>query len=79
MKTTLRVDKGVEYEFSDEESYEGHQFISFKKVSSYKENKKYQNLTIKPEHWEQFVAWLSMEILESKAEPGATPKDDVPF
>ena len=58
MKERLEIDNRIAYEFSDEEEYQGKKFVSFKKITIFKDQKKYQNLTIKPEHWAAFEEWI---------------------
>ena len=67
MKKILKIDDKLEYEFDDEAEYKGFTFISFKKVTTFKDKKDYQNLTIKKEHWGAVVTWLS-EIIKEKAD-----------
>jgi len=64
--------EGVVFEFDDKAEYEGTTFISFKKITTFKEQKKYQNLTIKQKHWPAFKNFLKEIIGESK-------HDDEPF
>ena len=62
----------IEYQFDPEAVFEKdgkeYKFISFKKITTFKgkgdskENKKYQNLTVKNDHWAEFSEWLR-EIL----------------
>ena len=80
MKTTLKVDDRTVYEFSDQEEFKGHIFLSIKKVTTYNNNKKYQVLTIKPEHWEKFQSWIVMEVAGRPSEqPSGDQGADVPF
>ncbi len=78
---TLKVSDNVCYEFDREATWEKdgktYEFISLKKITNYKENKKYQNLTIKPEHWAEFSEWFKgiIDGIEGK-EPG---DDSTPF
>ncbi len=58
----------IEYELNEKDSWtneEGQmfEFISLKKIATYKGKKKYQNLTIKHEHFEKFKEWMR-EIVE---------------
>ena len=71
----LEIDN-VCYEFAPDATFEKdgktYEYISFKKVTTYKakdgkENKKYQNLTVKPGHWAEFSTWL-MDVMSG--EPG---------
>jgi len=86
MPNPLELDGGIIYEFDPNATYETggktYNFISFKKVSTYKdkaqkEQKKYQNLTVKIAHKLEFIPWLEecLEELKSDASAG----DDVPF
>jgi hypothetical protein len=66
----------IEYEFIEDDSFEKdgktYTFASLKKVTTYKGNKKYQNVTIKHEHLDKFKEFLKDIIGESK-------HDDEPF
>ena len=86
MPEPLKLDKGISFEFEKEAVFEKdgkrYTFTSFKKISEYKdkagkEQRKYQNLTVKPEHLMEFIPWLEecLEELKSDASAG----DDVPF
>lgn len=60
----------IEYEFDENAKFEKdgrtYSFISLRKITTFKENKKYQNLTIKHEHWDQFREWLLKDVLEEE-------------
>ena len=62
----LELDNVV-FEYDPDAEYEGKKFISFKKITSFKNNKKYQNLTVKPEHWGRFRDWM-VKVLEGEDE-----------
>ena len=67
----------IEYEFDEDAFWEKDgkrfEFISLKKITTFKENKKYQNITIKHEHLEKFKEFLKDIIGESNL------KRDDPF
>ena len=66
MSKQLKISDNLIYEFNskdvfvkDENTYE---FVSLKKITTFKNNKKYQNITIKHEHFEEFRKWI-LDIL----------------
>jgi hypothetical protein len=78
MKKTLKIDDKLEYEFDDEAEFQGKTFISFKKISEFNGQKKYQNLTCKQDHWSEVKEWLNEIIME--IERNHTDGDgDAPF
>lgn len=72
MKKNLKINDSLEYEFDLHAIFEKdgneYEFISFKKITTFKNNTKYQNLTVKPEHWEKFRLFLQ-EIIEGEEVP----------
>ncbi len=59
MKTKLELENGrITYEFDDEAEFEGKTFIYFKKISTFKDQKKYQSLTCRTEDREAVFEWL---------------------
>ncbi len=69
MKNSLSLNEGkTVYEFDDEAEFEGKKFISFKRITEYKGQKKYQNFTSKVSDWPAVMNWL-LECLDMK-EPG---------
>ena len=58
MKHSLSLKDGTVYEFDDEADYQGKKFISFHKVSKFKEQTKHQNLTCKSADWTGVATWL---------------------
>lgn len=82
MKHSLSLNEGkVVYEFDNAAKWEKDgktfEFISFKKITAYKENKKYQNLTVSKTDWEDFARWMD-ECLSGNV-PAREPGADVPF
>ena len=60
----------IEYEWNEEAEWTNDQgqtfsFASLKKTTTYKGYKKYQNLTVKPEHIDKFKAFLK-DIISGK-------------
>lgn len=77
MKHTLELNDGkLVYEYENPSTWEKdgktYEFISFKKVTTFKDAKKYQNLTVKMEDWIKFSSFLR-EILDNEE------TKDVPF
>jgi hypothetical protein len=92
MPEPLKLDKGITYEFEPDSVFEKdgntYHFMSFKKIQRFKdkggkEQSKYQNLTVKPEHADRLIEWLQECIDEFKDEGGqgedSTDNKDVPF
>ncbi len=86
MPEPLEFEGGIKYEFNPKAVFEtggkSFEFISFKKITTYKEKAgkeqdKYQNLTVKPAHKEEFIPWLE-ECVEELKNP-VNRGDDVPF
>ena len=83
----LHLDQ-IEYEWNEEAEWTNDQgqtfsFASLKKTTTYKGNKKYQNLTVKPEHIGKFKTFLK-DIISGKAyqDGGSTQEkdeDDIPY
>lgn len=75
----------IEYEWDEEAEWTNNEgktfsFASLKKTTTYKGNKKFQNLTVKPEHIDKFKEFLR-DIVSGKQNK-QPPKDegqDVPF
>ncbi len=75
MKHTLSLNDGkTVYEFDDEAEYQGKMFISFHKQTTFKDQKKHQNMTVKVDDWEEFSKWMQ-ECLDGKAPDG----EEAPF
>jgi len=74
----------IEYEWDEDATFKKdgreYSFVSLKKITTFKENKKYQNLTIKHEHLEKFKGFL-MDILGGKQNKQSLKDDEqnVPF
>ncbi len=77
---TLKVTDNVSFEFDRNAKWEKDgktfTFISLKKITEYKENKKYQNLTIRTQDWELFREWMEGIL---NGEGGEVEKENVPF
>ena len=59
MKHSLSLNEGkITYDFDDAKEYEGKIFISFHKVTKYKDQVKHQNLTVRNEDKEAVFEWL---------------------
>ena len=52
----------ITYQFDPNATFKDHTFISFKRITQFKENQKFQNLTVKNENWPAFRQWL-LDIL----------------
>ncbi len=76
---TLKVTDNLSYEFDSEAKFEKdgktYTFISLKKITAYKESKKYQNLTIRTQDWPAFREWME-GIINGE---GVDNKEEVPF
>jgi hypothetical protein len=59
----LKLD-GITYQFNFKDEYEGHEFISVKKIVDRGKFKKFQTLTVKHGDWEKFREWL-WDVLEN--------------
>jgi hypothetical protein len=91
MVRPLELDDGkISYEFDPQAVFEKgdnrYEFISFKKISSFmgkdkKKQEKFQNLTVKPAHKEEFIEWLQecLDELRGDVVGQPAPDDDVPF
>ena len=81
MKSELKLSNGLIYEFDDQAVFEKdgkkYTFISLKKISAFKEIKKYQNLTVKPADWPKVRDWLNELIGEPMLDPAQ--EESVPF
>jgi len=74
----------IEYEWDDEVEWTNDQgqtfsFASMKKVTIYKGNKKYQNLTVKPEHIDKFKGFLKDIISGKQSKQSPKDEEDTPF
>ena len=72
----------IEYEWNEETKWTNDQgqtfsFASLKKTITYKGNKKYQNLTVKPEHIDKFKGFLKDII--SGGSTQEKDEDDIPY
>ncbi len=69
MKHSLTLNEGkTVYDFDDAAEFQGKTFIYFKKISTFKDQKKFQSLTCRTEDWPAVMGWL-LECLDMK-EPG---------
>ncbi len=80
MKHTLELNEGkVIYEYENPSKWEKDvktfEFISFKKVTIFKDQKKYQNLTVKMEDWKDFCRWMNecMDGVETEQDRAGVP------
>jgi len=79
----LHLDQ-IEYEWNEEDEWTNDQgqtfsFASLKKTTTYKGNKKYQNLTVKPEHIEMFMGFLRDILSGKQSKQSSKDEEDVPF
>ncbi len=79
----LHLDQ-IEYEWNEKAEWTNEQgqtfsFASLKKTSTFKNNKKYQNLTVKPEHIEKFKEFLKDIIGAKQSKQPPIDDDDIPF
>ena len=63
----LDINDNCYYEYNSDDSWEKdgktHEFISIKKITTFKNNKRYQTLTVKHTDWEEFKKWI-LNIIE---------------
>lgn len=88
MVEPLELPGNVVYEFNPKANYESNSgkiytFISIKKIQSYTDKKgntkeKFQNLTVKPGHREEFGNWLR-DVAEELLNPTTEESDDLSF
>jgi hypothetical protein len=74
----------IEYEWTEDDKWTNNEgmtfsFASMKKTTTYKGNKKYQNLTVKPEHIEKFKRFLGDIVNNRDSLPPREEDKDTPF
>lgn len=76
LKSELKINDGLKYEFDDQAEFKDKKFISFHKESKFKDNVKHQNLTIRLEDWGRVSSWI---IEACSGAPMEEKGDDIPF
>lgn len=59
----LKIDENLMYSFGQED-FEGHHFYALRKVTEFKGKRKYQVLSIKPQHIDGFKSFLKKILTE---------------
>jgi hypothetical protein len=72
MKSELKINDTLRYEFDDEAEYQGKKFVSFHKESKFKQEVKHQNFTVSEKDWDKVKEWL-LGCLEGNGEEEQTP------
>lgn len=73
----------IEYQYNENDKYEKdgteYSFVSLKKITEYKGNKKYQNLTIKLDHLDKFKNFLRDILKEPRQSKKQDDEEEIPF